>query len=373
MRDTRSRHFSLALSVIFAAQVLALSSQRELALAVHEKHSQVWTPLAEEIPEMDGAFDPLPTGCHRVVLHSSQCIEHGEISLGTPPQTFSMTFDTFTSDLWIPVQAPGSHHLYHHNASSTYQANGSYFNSPYVAGILSGDVLRVGGLEVPGQFFGEATDTSRLGPGYPTAAFDGVFGLGFDAVSQALVETPLHRMTRLGLLKRRVFSVCASRNGRPGELILGGYDSKRFKGELTYIDVASAGSRAVWLNAVQVGELNISDGSEVALSMMGSFTFGPTSSVSQIAAKLGGKEQAPGTAVYSIDCAANPPDVTFVLGGHPFSVSKDEYILRTGKGCMLAFMGGFPAWVLGTSFLRKFYTVFDADSEVPRVGFALAV
>ncbi|KAG3140477.1 hypothetical protein PI126_g15978 [Phytophthora idaei] len=262
-----------------------------------------------------------------------------------------MIFDTITSDVWVPTTAPGHHYLYNHSASSTYQANGSYFNSPYVAGILSGDVLRIGDLELSGQFFGEATDTSRENP---SAKFDGFFGLGFDATSQALVETPLHHMMRQGALDRKMLSVYIGRNGNPGELML----------EVAW---------DVWLDEIQVGGLSISDGTAVTTSTMAVFVFGPSEKVSRFAEKLGDKEELPGSGVYSIDCAADPPDVTFVVDGHPFSISKVDYILPImDEKCLLAFVGGIPSWILGTAVLRKFYTVFDMDGKAPRIGLAMA-
>ncbi|KAG3094706.1 hypothetical protein PI124_g16152 [Phytophthora idaei] len=281
-----------------------------------------------------------------------------------------MIFDTITSDVWVPTTAPGHHYLYNHSASSTYQANGSYFNSPYVAGILSGDVLRIGDLELSGQFFGEATDTSRENP---SAKFDGFFGLGFDATSQALVETPLHHMMRQGALDRKMLSVYIGRNGNPGELMLEGYDSNWFKGELIYMNTASPVAWDVWLDEIQVGGLSISDGTAVTTSTMAVFVFGPSEKVSRFAEKLGDKEELPGSGVYSIDCAADPPDVTFVVDGHPFSISKVDYILPImDEKCLLAFVGGIPSWILGTAVLRKFYTVFDMDGKAPRIGLAMA-
>ncbi|EGZ18277.1 pepsin-like aspartic protease A1, partial [Phytophthora sojae] len=297
---------------------------------------------------------------------------YGAISLGTPPQTFNVAFDVMTSDVWVPAQTPGAHHLYNHSASSTYQANGSYFNSPYVTGILSGDVLGIGDVEMPSQFFGEASDTSRLGPGYPYAPYDGIFGLGFDAASQAGVETPLHHLLCLGLLESKMFSLYIGRSGNLGELLLGSYDASRFKGELVYINTVSPNVWAVRLDEVQVGETTMSVDSAATFFTMGAYIFGPSEAISSVAKTLGAKEEAPGVGMYSIDCESSPPEITFVLNGHAFSISKEEYMLRVGEKCMLAFVGGIPSWVLGTAFLGKYYAVFDMSGNAPRIGLALA-
>ncbi|KAK1942823.1 Lysosomal aspartic protease [Phytophthora citrophthora] len=179
-------------------------------------------------------------------------------------------------------------------------------------------------------------------------------------------------MMRKGYLDREMFSLYVGRNGSPGELMFGGYDSTRFKGDLVYIDCVPTTPWTVNVDAIQVGDLNISDGSAALISSMNTFMMGPPDSISQIAQELGGKEQFPGIPVYTIDCKATPPDVTFVLGGHPFSISKEDYILDMNDECTLALFVGIGPWVLGTPLLSKYYAVFDMNSDKPRIGFAEA-
>ncbi|OWZ04444.1 Pepsin-like aspartic protease A1 [Phytophthora megakarya] len=361
----------LLLFLVISIKIGLSSGEEELAFVEYAKHSKVWIPSDVTDTTIQNEVEH-KSSSHRVILHSDRNIQYGEISLGTPSQVFNVVFDTITSDLWVPVNPLGSHHLYNHSPSSTYQANGSIYISPYVTGVLSSDDLHVGDLVLPRQYFGEATDTSRLGPRYLSVKYDGIFGLGFDAASQAEVETPLHHMMRLGLLDRKMFSIYHGKRGNLGELLLGGYDPDRFTGELIYINTVSPDVWALSLEEIRVGGLRIRDNTAVVLSTMGSFIFGPSEIISQIAEAVGGQEEVPGGAFYSIDCDSKPPKATFMLGGNSFSISKEDYILHVGEKCILTFMGGTPSWMVGTTVFRKFYFVFDMDTNIPRIGLAPA-
>ncbi|CAG9315234.1 unnamed protein product [Blepharisma stoltei] len=71
---------------------------------------------------------------------------YGPISIGTPPQPFTVTFDTGSQILWVPSKTCTSlacytHHMYNSKASSTYKKNGDTVITGYASGFVSQDTL----------------------------------------------------------------------------------------------------------------------------------------------------------------------------------------------------------------------------------------
>jgi len=123
------------------------------------------------------------TAAEKVVINDYQNAEfYGKISVGTPAKDFEVIFDTGSSNLWIPNTLVGTHTIYDHTKSSTYQANGTTFAIQYGSGPVSGhmskDVVHVGGSAIT-ALFAEIDTLTGLGNAYKLGKFDGILGLGF--------------------------------------------------------------------------------------------------------------------------------------------------------------------------------------------------
>merc|ERR1711998_729079 len=125
---------------------------------------------------------------------------YGEATVGTPPQTFNVIFDTGSANLWVPNKKVGLvgllKHKYDSSKSSTYVANGTEFKIQYgsgpVSGIWSEDTSAIGGISAQKQAFAEVEDASGLGLAYAIGKFDGILGIGWDRISVDGVKTPFH-------------------------------------------------------------------------------------------------------------------------------------------------------------------------------------
>ena len=140
---------------------------------------------------------------------------YGPISLGTPPQNFTVIFDTGSSNLWVPSSqckktnvACQTHSKYNSSESSTYQPNGTSFEIEYGTGSLSGflsiDNLGLSDLLVTSQTFAEAL--AEPGVTFDFALFDGILGLAFASISVDEVTPVWYNIMSQNLVDDNIFS-----------------------------------------------------------------------------------------------------------------------------------------------------------------------
>ncbi|KAI7752076.1 hypothetical protein M8C21_003758, partial [Ambrosia artemisiifolia] len=177
---------------------------------------------------------------------------YGEIGIGTPPQKFTVIFDTGSSNLWVPSAkchfsvACLMHSKYKSSDSSSYKKNGKSAAIQYGTGSISGffseDVITLGDLVVKEQDFIEAT--KEPGMTFVAAKFDGILGLGFQEISVGDAVPVWYNMMKQGLVQEPVFSFWLNRDAdevEGGELVFGGIDYNHFKGKHTYVPVTEKG------------------------------------------------------------------------------------------------------------------------------------
>ncbi|KAK9833322.1 hypothetical protein WJX81_006416 [Elliptochloris bilobata] len=228
---------------------------------------------------------------------------YGEIGLGTPPQFFSVVFDTGSSNLWVPSSecsflqlACDLHRKFYATKSGTYQGNGTDFAIQYGSGSLAGffsmDTLSLGSLRIEGQTFAEATKEPGLA--FIAAKFDGIMGLAFPEIAVGGARPPFHNAVDQGLVPAPVFSFWLNRNAPDalgGELVLGGVDEKHFTGEHTWAPVTR---RAYWqfdLDSIKVpgAPATCAGGCQAIADSGTSLLVGPVEEIAEINNAIGAR------------------------------------------------------------------------------------
>ncbi|KAF8017665.1 hypothetical protein BT93_H2766 [Corymbia citriodora subsp. variegata] len=228
----------------------------------------------------------------------------GEIGIGSPPQNFSVVFDTGSSNLWVPssncvfFSIPCFlHPRFNGSQSSTHSSNGKHCKIPYGSGFIWGyfseDVVRVGKLRVKNQVFIEAVTEWSLT--LALAQFDGILGLGFRETSAANALPVWYNMVQQGLVSQKIFSFWlnqGSDSDKGGEIVFGGIDPKHFKGNHTYVQVTQRGYWQIPLGDFLIGNQSTgicSGGCAAVVDSGTSFIAGPTAVLAEINKAIGAK------------------------------------------------------------------------------------
>ncbi|XP_050219879.1 aspartic proteinase A1-like isoform X2 [Mercurialis annua] len=226
---------------------------------------------------------------------------YGEVSIGSPPQTFTVVFDTGTSNLWVPSSkcvfsiTCYLHSKFRARMSRTYTKIGVPCDIDYGSGSISGffgqDYIKLGDATVRDQEFVEVTKQGVLP--FVGTQFDGILGLGFQDIAVGQATPVWSNMVRQGQINQKLFSLWLNHDptvGMGGEIVFGGLDWRHFRGEHTFVPITQKG---YW--QIQVGDVLIGNGSTgkckhgcAAIVDSGtSFLAGPTAIVTQINHAIG--------------------------------------------------------------------------------------
>ncbi|KAL9180736.1 hypothetical protein ACHAXT_011189 [Thalassiosira profunda] len=319
-----------------------------------------------------------------IIKDYSNAQYYGVVELGTPPQEFTVIFDTGSSNLWVPKVdckncgywfINGGKKKYDEAKSTTFQKDGSDFHIQYGSGDVQGffsvdTVTLADDLAVTGQKFAEVNDAGGLGMGYVMGKFDGILGLGFEGLALGGATTVFKNAIDQGVVSQPMFAFDLG-NQKDGELTFGGYDDSKFTGEITWTPLSEPKYWQIDIEDIAAG--SYSSGATNGIVDSGtSLITGPSATIMKIATSVGATPNLLGQ--YTIDCekVATLPDLVFHINGKEWPVPGKDLVIQASGTCLFALMGmdipTGPQWILGDVFMRQYYTIFDYGNQ--RVGFA---
>ncbi|XP_036308597.1 chymosin-like [Pipistrellus kuhlii] len=310
------------------------------------------------------------------------CQYFGKISIGTPPQEFTVIFDTGSSDLWVPSvycksKACQKHHRFDPAKSSTFRDLGKPLTIQYgtgsMEGVLGTDTVVVSDIVDTQQTVG--LSTVEPGDTFVYSEFDGILGLGYPSLASEYSVPVFDNMMSKHLVAQDLFSVYMSRNGPGSMLTLGAIDPSYYTGSLHWVPVTVQEYWQFTVDSVTVDGVVVAckGGCQAILDTGTSMLVGPTSDILSIQKAVGATQDQYG--MFEINCGSlsSMPNVVFQINGKKYPLPPSAYISQDSGFCSSGFEGDDSSeqWILGDVFIREYYSVFDRANN--RVGLAKAI
>jgi len=323
----------------------------------------------------------------------------GQISIGTPPQSFAVIFDTGSTDLWLPstlCDTPdcASQPRFAATDSTTFlslnKAVAAAFGSGDLYGQLAKDTVHLGNVTVVGQTFcmineEEGSWTSDNDP------FDGLLGLAFPSLSDTTSEgTPLFdSMINQGALDRNAVSFFFGDYDQEdsASITFGTPPESLYVAPIQYIQVVTQLYWQVILKDIKVNGVSMNlCSSKTCYAVLDTGTTlltGPTVGVATLIQAIGA----------SSDCSNfdSLPTITYVLaddnGSYEYDLEPYYYIMDEQEEkpngsvkdiCAPAYMSfdispSASYWIIGDVFMRKYFTTYyrgETTTSTAYVGIA---
>ncbi|XP_006899952.1 PREDICTED: pepsin F-like [Elephantulus edwardii] len=308
----------------------------------------------------------------------------GTISIGTPPQTFQVLFDTGSTDTWVPSiycnsLACTNHNAFNPLASTTFKFVGQQMSIKYGTGSMKGftgnDTIKIAGIEVEQEF---GVSTSKPGNFLVSLPFDGILGLVYPALGMNSTTPIFDTLWKGGHIAEGIFAFYLSSNGENGSVAMfGGVDKSYYKGELNWVPLSRPLFWQVTMDRISMEGMTVAcrDGCQAILDTGTSLLVGPYMDIYNIHSLIKAQKSLNGE--YVVDCEAvhTLPDIVFAINGINYTVPASTYTQQYGKWCYSNFEQP-PSdllkqnWILGDAFLRLYFSVYDREKN--RIGLAPA-
>ena len=302
-----------------------------------------------------------------------------KVQFGSSKKPLYMLLDTGSSTAWIMGSTCKSDACIYHDLfgvadSKTLKLQSKEFRLAYgtgaVAGTLARDSVSLAGISID-MSFGLANETSS---DFTHFAFDGILGLDMAVGS---TDGFITELVNQKVLQSNIFAVTLGRASDPnneGQITFGAVDSSKYKGDITYTDLAKD-NRGAWVIPIDGfgfgGKKVTLNGRTAYIDTGTSFAFGPQSDVTALHKLIPGSTTVDEVTWY-VPCSDSPIEITF--SGVTYKISAKDWQAGSGTSCRSNIYGRevvTNGWLLGDVFLKNVYSVFDVDKK--RIGFATKV
>lgn len=291
----------------------------------------------------------------------------------------AVDFDTGSSDLFLPgVKCSDEnctgHKVYDTSESSTAVDAGIPFSLAFgdgstVSGDQFNDTVTVGRLTATNQRIGASSSYSDE---FALEKFppDGLMGMGFPQISVFGANPFFQSLIAQGKTQENVFGFTLLPSEQDSELFLGGTDSTKFSGSLTFTPVTQVGFWQIELGGVKVGGKSVVNTKSAIVDTGTSLVIGDVASVQAIYKAIPGSKDASGVignGFFTVPCKSVPDNVGLTFGDKTFTISAETFNLGLVSAGSPDCVGGIIAddslsfWIIGDVFLQNVYTCEYVD------------
>ncbi|KAH8838393.1 hypothetical protein MCOR02_000531 [Pyricularia oryzae] len=316
-----------------------------------------------------------------------------QLSIGTPGQQVKVAIDTGSDELWVNPNCTAvksqdqraeciADGQYNPGQSSTSQVSTTSNNIPYGKGDVNityyKDSISMSNssISLSNVIFGVATSSKDLN--------EGIMGLGYGDGVNLRYNNMVDSLFLQNVTKSRAFSVAlgSAEASNSGVISFGGVDTKKFSGKLGQMPILGPQGkeeiRRYWVPMDSIamskngGNKTYSGGNiPIVIDSGSTLSYLPSSVVTAMAMDANALWNSEG-GVYFVKCDKMPADASFDFsfnnGSFRISVPWRNFFWNTGGNtCVLGAVpikSGSVTALLGDSFMRSVYTVFDQTSNM---------
>jgi hypothetical protein len=256
------------------------------------------------------------------------------VTIGTG-QTFKVDLDTGSSDFWLRgpncnstdgscgEKADVSKQLGVNLKDTALISTGKNFTNVYGSGTVAGDVYKTT-VNFAGVNVTMNMGATVLESGYASLNADGLMGLAFPSLNNIEGSNFLEAVASRGVDQTFGFYLSNAANGDNGEFTLGGYDSTKFKGNITWLPVVD---KKYWGFSTDGGSFHVGkatgklSGTYIADTGTSLLILNNDTMAMEINTAIGAKLD-PKDGYYHIDCAVakTGPDFKLTINGNNFTI-----------------------------------------------------